>query len=112
MLKVESLSAEAGNFQLRNVDLNVKEGECHAVLGPSGSGKSTLLNAILGMLPSNRGSIRLGGADITPAIERAVLISRCRLGYSSFDGAREHHLQRTRPRSACGEIPAAIGQTC
>ncbi len=74
MLKVESLSAEAGNFQLRNIDLNVKEGECHAVLGPSGSGKSTLLHTILGMLPSSGGCIRLGGADITrQPIERRGL---------------------------------------
>jgi ABC-type Fe3+/spermidine/putrescine transport system ATPase subunit len=74
MLKVESLSAEAGNFHLRNVDLKVEEGECHAVLGPSGSGKSTLLNAILGMLPCNGGCIRLRGADIThQPIERRGL---------------------------------------
>jgi ABC-type Fe3+/spermidine/putrescine transport system ATPase subunit len=65
MLKVESLSAVAGGFRLRNVDLAVAEGECHAVLGPSGSGKSTLLNALLGILPPQGGQIRLNGADIT-----------------------------------------------
>jgi ABC-type Fe3+/spermidine/putrescine transport system ATPase subunit len=65
MLRVESLSAVAGDFHLRNIDLKVEEGECHAVLGPSGSGKSTLLNTILGMLPCNRGCIRLRGVDIT-----------------------------------------------
>lgn len=65
MLKVESLSAVAGNFHLRDISLKVEEGKCHAVLGPSGSGKSTLLNAILGLLPSQGGSIRLKGTDIT-----------------------------------------------
>jgi ABC-type Fe3+/spermidine/putrescine transport system ATPase subunit len=65
MLNVESLSAAAGNFQLRNIDLKVDEGKCHAVLGPSGSGKSTLLNAVLGMLPPKCGRIRLRGVDIT-----------------------------------------------
>lgn len=65
MLRVESLSAVAGDFHLRNIDLKVEEGECHAVLGPSGSGKSTLLNTILGMLPCNGGCIRLRGVDIT-----------------------------------------------
>ena len=61
-------------FQLRNIDLSVKEGECHAVLGPSGSGKSTLLNAVLGMLPPQGGSVRLAGVDITrQPIERRGL---------------------------------------
>src|SRR5512136_1255097 len=65
MLKVKALSAVAGNFHLRDISLQVEEGKCHAVLGPSGSGKSTLLNAILGLLPSQRGSIQLKGTDIT-----------------------------------------------
>ncbi len=41
-------------FVLRNIDLNVKEGEFLTIMGPSGAGKSTLLH-ILGMLdtPSN-----------------------------------------------------------
>jgi ABC-type Fe3+/spermidine/putrescine transport system ATPase subunit len=74
VLRVESLSAVAGDFRLRSIDLKVEEGECHAVLGPSGSGKSTLLNAILGMLPCNEGCIRLRGVDIThQPIERRGL---------------------------------------
>jgi putative ABC transport system ATP-binding protein len=41
-------------FVLRNIDLNVEEGEFLTIMGPSGAGKSTLLH-ILGMLdtPSN-----------------------------------------------------------
>lgn len=65
MLKVKSLSAVAGGFRLKNVDLEIKKGECHAVLGPSGSGKSTLLNALLGILPPQEGLILLDGSDIT-----------------------------------------------
>jgi ABC-type Fe3+/spermidine/putrescine transport system ATPase subunit len=65
MLEVESLSVVAGDFRLRNIDLLVAEGECHAVLGPSGAGKSTLLNAVLGILPPLEGRIQLNGADIT-----------------------------------------------
>jgi ABC-type Fe3+/spermidine/putrescine transport system ATPase subunit len=65
MLNVKSLSVATGGFRLKNVDLEIAEGECHAVLGPSGSGKSTLLNALLGILPPQEGSIRLNGMDIT-----------------------------------------------
>jgi molybdate/tungstate transport system ATP-binding protein len=65
MLEVQSLSAVAGNFHLRNIDLQVEKGKCHAVLGPSGSGKSMLLNAVLGILPPQEGCIRLNGEDIS-----------------------------------------------
>jgi molybdopterin-binding protein len=65
MLEVDSLTVAAGSFRLRDVQLSVAEGECHAVLGPSGSGKTTLLNAVLGVLSPETGQIRLDGADIT-----------------------------------------------
>lgn len=76
MLEVESLTVAAGNFRLRDVNLAVAQGECHAVLGPSGSGKSTLLNAVLGVLPPVSGHIRLDGADLL-----RVPIERRGLGY-------------------------------
>lgn len=76
MLEIESLTVAAGSFRLRDVNLAVARGECHAVLGPSGSGKSTLLNAVLGVLPPEGGRIRLAGADLT-----RVPIERRGLGY-------------------------------
>ena len=74
MLEIASLNVAVGGFRLKDIDLTLMEGECHAVLGPSGSGKSTLLNAVLGMLPTQGGVIRLRGADITnQPIERRGL---------------------------------------
>lgn len=74
MLELESLTVVAGEFRLREVNLKVAAGECHAVLGPSGSGKSTLLNAILGVLRPENGCIRLDGADLADVpIERRGL---------------------------------------
>lgn len=65
MLEIQSLNVAAGNFQLRDVNISVAKGECHAVLGPSGSGKSTLLNALLGVLPPVSGHILLDGVDLS-----------------------------------------------
>ena len=50
---------------LRNIDLEVREGEFTVLLGPSGCGKSTLLSAIAGLDPVNAGRIEIGGVDVT-----------------------------------------------
>jgi putative tryptophan/tyrosine transport system ATP-binding protein len=63
---------------LQGVDLTLERGAFVIVLGTNGSGKSTLLNAVAGSFSPNRGTIRLGGRDITdwPEHRRATLIGR------------------------------------
>ena len=46
---------------LRDVDLDVHEGEFVTVVGPSGCGKSTLLNLMVGLLEPTRGEFLYGG---------------------------------------------------
>ena len=49
MLEVKNLHVEVEGKQILNgIDLNVKPGEMHAIMGLNGSGKSTLSNAITG----------------------------------------------------------------
>ena len=50
---------------IRGVDLEVADGERHAIIGPNGAGKSTLYNLISGRFPPSAGRIRLYGTDIT-----------------------------------------------
>ncbi len=52
---------------LKDVSLEVKEGEFLAILGPSGSGKSTLMNIIGCMDQANEGVYNLDGVDIISA---------------------------------------------
>jgi putative spermidine/putrescine transport system ATP-binding protein len=47
------------------VDLDIERGEFFTMLGPSGSGKTTLLRIIAGFVPTDRGSVALGGIDVT-----------------------------------------------
>jgi len=77
MLRVEGLSVRVKEREiLREVNLEVGEGEIIALLGPNGSGKSTLLHAIMGR-PGYEvsGRIIFNGLDITgmSASERAKL---------------------------------------
>ena len=49
---------------LKGVSMDVAKGDVVCVIGPSGSGKSTLLRCINGLLPIQRGSIRVGAFDV------------------------------------------------
>jgi len=55
----------SGSVVLEDVSLRLDEGDSLAVLGRNGVGKTTLLVTLMGFTEMQRGSIRLGGADIT-----------------------------------------------
>lgn len=63
---------------IRGVDLDVPQGEIHAVIGPNGAGKSTLFNLITGRYPVSGGRVQLNGIDITGLAPHAI----ARLGLS------------------------------
>ena len=54
---------------LSDITLDIQEGDFTALMGPSGSGKTTLLNLIAGIDKPERGTLRVGGLDITTLTE-------------------------------------------
>jgi len=84
MIEINNLSITFGRgtpnevTALSNVNLTIEEGSFVIVLGTNGSGKSTLLNALAGTFLPDKGTVRLGGNDITrwPEHRRANLIGR------------------------------------
>ncbi|MYS92856.1 MULTISPECIES: ABC transporter permease subunit [Streptomyces] len=76
LLTARRLHARYGGFTaLDEVDLDVSPGRITAVVGPNGAGKSTLFHCLAGTLWPARGTVRLGGRDITalPAHARTRL---------------------------------------
>src|SRR6218665_3254657 len=54
-----------GLHALSDIDLQVEEGQTHAIIGPNGAGKSTLLNVIIGKLAPTSGQVVFDGAILT-----------------------------------------------
>ena len=54
-----------GNPVLRNIDFTIGTGEMLSIVGKNGAGKSTLSNLVCGFISPDRGSILLGGTDIS-----------------------------------------------
>ena len=68
MLKVSGIAVYYGDMQaLRNVSIDVNQGEVVSVIGSNGAGKSTLLKTISGMLRTRTGAISLNGNEISQA---------------------------------------------
>ncbi len=63
MLKVENLNKKLGNFQLRDVNLEINDGEYFVILGPSGTGKSVILDLIAGLIKPDCGNITYNGRN-------------------------------------------------
>ncbi|OXS60495.1 hypothetical protein B1A99_08725 [Cohnella sp. CIP 111063] len=49
---------------LKNVGLNVRRGEIHALLGENGAGKSTLMNILGGVFPASSGQVEISGKEV------------------------------------------------
>jgi branched-chain amino acid transport system ATP-binding protein len=64
-----------GLHAVRDVTLDVADGERRAILGPNGAGKTTLFNVLSGDMPPSSGTVELFGIDVThmPARRRARL---------------------------------------
>jgi branched-chain amino acid transport system ATP-binding protein len=74
LLRVEGLTAGWGDaVVVEDVSLSLEPGDSLAVLGRNGVGKTTLLASLMGLTRRHRGSLRLGGRELSllPTFARA-----------------------------------------
>ena len=65
LLELVDLHVRYGSVPaVRSLSLHIEPGEIVGLIGPNGAGKSTTLHAIMGMLPTHGGDIRLAGASL------------------------------------------------
>ena len=86
MLRVEAITSSYGRIAvLRDVSLNISEGEMVALIGSNGAGKTTLLRAISGVQPIGSGSISFDGKSINALSAHA----RVRAGIAQVPEGRQ-----------------------
>lgn len=65
MLKLTDINRRLGDFALKDINLEISEGQYYVLLGRSGAGKTQLLELIAGLGHPDKGSIVLDNVDIT-----------------------------------------------
>lgn len=64
-VQMQGIVKRFGDFTaLNKMDLNVKKGTIHAILGENGAGKSTLMNILYGLYQSDAGKIYINGSEV------------------------------------------------
>ena len=110
-----------GTVVLKDITLDIEDGEIVSILGPSGCGKTTLLNLILGIVDADSGSIVFDGTGSDECTDgKARLqysISGLRAVPESEMSTRTLHMvsatdrRSLRRRSGRADPPAGTGRT-
>lgn len=76
LLEVKNVTAGYGDTEiLRDVSIEVGEGEMVTIIGPNGAGKSTVMKTIFGLLHPRTGSVHFNGEDIS-ALQPYQIVER------------------------------------
>ena len=88
MLKIRDLSVHYGKIKaVRQIDMDIEQGEIVSLIGANGAGKSTLLRALSGLVKTAGGSVEFEGKNITGWSAKAIVeagISHCPEGRQIF----------------------------
>lgn len=82
-----SITYGGGVHALKDLDLEIADGEFVVVVGLSGAGKSTLIRAVNGLVPLTSGSLNVNGSEVTTLTRRGVRDLRADIGmiFQSFN---------------------------
>ncbi len=88
MLKIRDLSVHYGKIKaVRQIDMDIAQGEIVSLIGANGAGKSTTLRALSGLVKAAGGSVEFEGKDITGWNAKSIVeagISHCPEGRQIF----------------------------
>ena len=115
-LRVEGLVKRFGaTVALDGVDLTLKPGEVHALIGENGAGKSTLLNVVAGAIRPDRGRMFVAGEPYTPgspldAKRRGIALIHQELMLCPHLTVAENVVLGAEPRTRAGRFDAGAAR--
>lgn len=81
MIRIVDVTKKFGaKVALKNINLEIADGETLAIIGGSGSGKSTLLRLMIGLIQPTSGEIWIGDDEISRMTEKEMMRVRLRMG--------------------------------
>ena len=81
MIRIVNVTKKFGaKVALRDINLEIADGETLAIIGGSGSGKSTLLRLMIGLIQPTTGEIWIGDDEISRMSEKEMMRVRLRMG--------------------------------
>ncbi len=81
MIRIVNVTKKFGaKVALKNINLEIADGETLAIIGGSGSGKSTLLRLMIGLIQPTTGEIWIGDDEISHMTEKEMMRVRLRMG--------------------------------
>lgn len=81
MIRIVNVTKKFGaKVALKNINLDIADGETLAIIGGSGSGKSTLLRLMIGLIQPTSGEIWIGDDEISHMTEKEMMRVRLRMG--------------------------------
>jgi len=96
---------------VRNLDMDIADGELLVLLGPSGCGKSTTMNMIAGLMPPTSGKILFNGQDVTdhsPHQRSIAMVFQSSLLYPHMTARQNIYMSLKRSGLSKSEIEARI----
>jgi phospholipid/cholesterol/gamma-HCH transport system ATP-binding protein len=119
VISIRGLEKSFGdNHVLRNINLDISQGENLAVLGRSGTGKSVLIKIMVGLLKPDSGSVKVLGLEPDKLSLKELEALRLKIGFSFQNSAlydsmtvRENlafPLQRNAKKLSAAEVDAAV----
>ena len=73
MIEICGVNKSFGSLQvLKEINLQIRDGEIVTIVGPSGAGKTTLLQIMGTLSPADSGMIRYSGEDVTVMKDKAL----------------------------------------
>ena len=109
-----AVARRRGDATLVDVDLDLPPGSRTVLVGPSGAGKSTLAAALVRFVPFERGTVTIGGVDVTQLPGDAVrrLVGWCAQDAHFFDATIADNLRIARPDATDAQLVAAVHARC